>query len=528
MMRSDAVVRDIAIFWDNENVRCPKGIKASLVAAKVRAALADHGQIKKQNLYYDSRKKNEQKTDRANLDSTGWSLIDCPTRNAKESCDKKIIADVLEFAYERCYDLRRPCCVVVISSDGDYAYVLNKLRNLEVKTIVMFKPLITAPVLLESADIALPWDDVLGLPPSNDDDDDDRKTKATPKKKKDTTPKATTRKMKKTMKPMKQSYIIVEAEVRLRLLLTFINMHGRMKKVMVFCSSSDAVKFYPTLLSNFDVAELHGEGDLAKFNDMSTGVVFCTDGAARGLDLSTVDLIIQYDPPCDIHEYITRLKFPCRSFLPVLFLMKSERGFLKYLKDANVDLVKYKVPRNDIPQLYNLPGLLERNFDIHDAAFYAYHSYLLAYAEHTHQAIFNVSSLDLTAISTSFGFADPPSGDLRLSGDDIRRTTSTTKRKLLIHPSTTTTTKKLPRRGVTEDVSKIRSPGADLDNDIPSDPSAVDVPLSDDDAVIDDDDPSSPVVVPSSRPAPVLAPTRPSLVARRRPDRFPTSPFLGS
>ena len=36
------------------------------------------------------------------------------------------------------------------------------------------------------------------------------------------------------------------------------------------------------------------------------GILFCTDVAARGLDIPEVDWIVQYDPPDDPREYIHR------------------------------------------------------------------------------------------------------------------------------------------------------------------------------------------------------------------------------
>lgn len=36
------------------------------------------------------------------------------------------------------------------------------------------------------------------------------------------------------------------------------------------------------------------------FVEANTGVLFCTDVAARGLDIPRVDWIVQYDPPSDV------------------------------------------------------------------------------------------------------------------------------------------------------------------------------------------------------------------------------------
>ena len=42
--------------------------------------------------------------DRVSLDMSGFTLVDCPTRNSKETLDKKILVDIMSFAYERVLD----------------------------------------------------------------------------------------------------------------------------------------------------------------------------------------------------------------------------------------------------------------------------------------------------------------------------------------------------------------------------------------------------------------------------------------
>lgn len=43
------------------------------------------------------------------------------------------------------------------------------------------------------------------------------------------------------------------------------------------------------------------------FFTQETGVLLCTDVAARGLDIPAVDWIIQFDPPDQTAEYIHRV-----------------------------------------------------------------------------------------------------------------------------------------------------------------------------------------------------------------------------
>jgi hypothetical protein len=90
-------------------------------------------------------------------------VVDCPTRNAKEVVDKKIIVDMMCFAWERIARNQRTC-VVLISSDGDFAYMLNRLRDQHVHVGVIHGANV-AEMLLQSADWRMNWrNDVLDLP----------------------------------------------------------------------------------------------------------------------------------------------------------------------------------------------------------------------------------------------------------------------------------------------------------------------------------------------------------------------------
>ena len=79
--------------------------------------------------------------------------------------------------------------------------------------------------------------------------------------------------------------------------------------------------------------------------------MLCTNVAARGLDIPRVDWIIQYDPPDDPRDYIHRVGRTARAGKvgkSLLFLLESELGFLRYLKEAKVPLNEYTFPADRI------------------------------------------------------------------------------------------------------------------------------------------------------------------------------------
>ncbi|KAI7870103.1 ATP-dependent RNA helicase HAS1 [Mucor mucedo] len=226
---------------------------------------------------------------------------------------------------------------------------------------------------------------------------------------------------------LEQGFVVVEADKRFLLLFTFLRKNQK-KKVIVFFSNCNAVKFYAELLNYIDVPvmELHGRQKQQKrtstffeFSEASKGILLCTDVAARGLDIPAVDWIVQFDPPDDPRDYIHRVGRTARAGgkgKSLLFLLPSEIGFLKYLKDAKVPLNEYQFPNSKITNVQSqLEKLIEKNFYLNQSARDAFRSYLQAYATYHHKKIFDVDNLDLAKVAKSFGFAVPPKVNLAIT-----------------------------------------------------------------------------------------------------------------
>jgi len=231
-----------------------------------------------------------------------------------------------------------------------------------------------------------------------------------------------------TVETLEQGYVVCPSEKRFLLLYTFLKKNAH-KKVMVFFSSCNSVKFHSELLNYIDVpvADIHGKQKQAKrtstffdFCKQKSGILLCTDVAARGLDIPYVDWIIQYDPPDDPKEYIHRVGRTARGASgagrALLFLLPSELGFLKYLGAARVSMNEYEFPDSKVANVQGqLEKLVEKNYYLNRSAKDAYRSYLLAYASHSLKHIFAVDSLDLEACCRGFGFLIPPRVNLNVS-----------------------------------------------------------------------------------------------------------------
>ncbi|KAG6584379.1 DEAD-box ATP-dependent RNA helicase 27, partial [Cucurbita argyrosperma subsp. sororia] len=230
-----------------------------------------------------------------------------------------------------------------------------------------------------------------------------------------------------TNEGLQQGYCVVPSAKRFVLLYSFLK-RNLSKKIMVFFSSCNSVKFHADLLRyiKVDCMDIHGKQKQQKrtstffaFNKAETGILLCTDVAARGLDIPAVDWIVQYDPPDEPKEYIHRVGRTARGEgskgNALLFLIPEELQFLRYLKEAKVPVKEYEFSDKKLANVQShLEKLVGSNYYLNKSAKEAYRSYLLAYNSHSMKDIFNVHRLDLQAIAASFCFSNPPKVNLNI------------------------------------------------------------------------------------------------------------------
>nr|XP_010910077.1 DEAD-box ATP-dependent RNA helicase 27 [Elaeis guineensis] len=230
-----------------------------------------------------------------------------------------------------------------------------------------------------------------------------------------------------TVEGLQQGYCIVPSNKRFLVLYAFLK-RNLSKKIMVFFSSCNSVKYHAELLRyiQVDCFDIHGKQKQQKrtttffdFCKAEKGILLCTDVAARGLDIPAVDWIVQYDPPDEPKEYIHRVGRTARGEggkgHALLFLLPEELQFLCYLKEAKVPVKEYEFNEKKVPNLQShLEKIVGENYYLNQSAKDAYRSYILAYNSHSMKHIFDVHHLNLKDVAASFCFSNPPKINLEL------------------------------------------------------------------------------------------------------------------
>jgi len=190
-----------------------------------------------------------------------------------------------------------------------------------------------------------------------------------------------------TVAGLEQGYVICDSDKRFLLLFSFLKRNLK-KKIIVFFSSCNCVKYHAELLNYIDlpVLDLHGKQKQQKrtntffeFCNAKQGTLICTDVAARGLDIPAVDWIVQFDPPDDPRDYIHRVGRTARGSngkgRSLMFLQPSEVGFLSQLKEARVPVVEFEFPAKKIVNVQSqLERLIGQNYYLNKVSA---HSHLL-------------------------------------------------------------------------------------------------------------------------------------------------------
>jgi hypothetical protein len=169
-----------------------------------------------------------------------------------------------------------------------------------------------------------------------------------------------------TPSTLKNYFAVAEYDERPGYLVNFLNKHSS-DKVIVFVATCACVDYYSSMFAHIAkeglrssvsgelilpedlyVGGLHGKmvpkkrsGIYRKFVELSSGVLFCTDVAARGIDIPDVDWIVQMAAPKDPSFFVHRVGRTARAGRrggAIIFVTSEERPYVELLRGRGVPL----------------------------------------------------------------------------------------------------------------------------------------------------------------------------------------------
>ncbi|NXX14706.1 DDX31 helicase, partial [Podargus strigoides] len=273
---------------------------------------------------------------------------------------------------------------------------------------------------------------------------------------------------------LKQYVMMVPSKLRLVTLAAFILEKCKFEKhhkMIIFFSSCEQVEFHYELLlkvlaggleseqperssvssAHLQFLRLHGNMEqeertevFQEFLKSKTGILLCTDVAARGLDLPQVTWIVQYNAPASPAEYIHRIgrtaRIGCHGN-SLLVLAPSEAEYVSLLASHKINVSEMKMEKvlsslmkddrfklhrpgskrscgTDPQEVRERATVLQTKFEnyVHSSggavrwAKKALQSFLCAYTTYPRNLknIFHIKSLHLGHVAKSFGLRDAP------------------------------------------------------------------------------------------------------------------------
>ena len=163
-------------------------------------------------------------------------------------------------------------------------------------------------------------------------------------------------------------YLTCPLEEKLTRLVSFLQSQKECK-IMVFFLTCACVEFFGTALKKTciqNVELLHGklaqkrrEHAMERFRNCTSGILFCTDVAARGLDVSHVHWTVQVDAPIDSSQYVHRVGRSARAGnvgKSLIFLTPKEESYIDFLQRSK------QVPLIELPNDGTYPCALPPNY----------------------------------------------------------------------------------------------------------------------------------------------------------------------
>ncbi|KAJ4911413.1 DEAD-box ATP-dependent RNA helicase 18 [Raphanus sativus] len=198
----------------------------------------------------------------------------------------------------------------------------------------------------------------------------------------------------KTPSGLHLEYLVCEADKKSSQLVDLL-IENKNKKLIVYFITCASVNYWGQVLSkiptlkSISLIPIHGKMNqnardkaLALFTEATSGVLLCTDVAARGLDIPGIDYVVQYDPPQDPKVFIHRVGRTARfgrQGRSIVFLLPKEKDYVEFLSLRKVPLQKRKCSENASDVIPIIRSVAMEDRAVSDKGLKAFVSFIRAY-----------------------------------------------------------------------------------------------------------------------------------------------------
>lgn len=201
------------------------------------------------------------------------------------------------------------------------------------------------------------------------------------------------------------------------------------QKTIFFVSTCSSVDYLSMMLplilgDEFLLVPLHGkhpanvrQKNFTRFTTATTpSILLTTDVASRGLDIPSVDLVVQIDPPSDPKTFIHRCgragRAGRRGLSIVLLHPGREEDYVSFLEVRKTPVAPYNLPipsgEDAAAATETVRKVMRQDRSHHDKGQKAFVSWLRSYSKHQASSIFRVADLDWEALGKAWGLLKLP------------------------------------------------------------------------------------------------------------------------
>uniref|UniRef100_A0A915B9S4 ATP-dependent RNA helicase n=1 Tax=Parascaris univalens TaxID=6257 RepID=A0A915B9S4_PARUN len=220
-------------------------------------------------------------------------------------------------------------------------------------------------------------------------------------------------------------YCVIKAEEKLSALIELIRNEPQ-AKVLVFFSTCSCVQYMRKILTRFlrkrQILAIHGkkkrnrEQQVEMFEKKQRAVMLCTDVMSRGIDITSIDFVVQFDIPRQsswlIHRSGRCARYG-REGKSVLLLTPEEEAYINFIQNyEKVPLSRINIPTSNPAKAEQLRQRIVKmassDRDILECGSKAFVSFIESYARHDCAVVCPIQNLDVVGHAHAYGLLRMP------------------------------------------------------------------------------------------------------------------------